>query len=219
MKNMIEIFEKDTADHELKIIVDSGVNRILEFRNKNGSSNQFFNVMQVKNRICFTGDMGEFVFTNHNDDMLAWFHDNTSLTYIAEKCRTGGTRKFDEDSAKESIKMMVDDFCNDNLYDYDESGCDDGDDDNFEVALARWQQDLYDEVIDELDFESDEAFHRSAYDLSVRVNDSIKFEIDVCDGIGCMEYTGHFKWCVAAMNKVAELYFSSKEEIESHGND
>lgn len=217
MESIISSFEKDIANHELKIIVDSGVNRILEFRNKNGSSNQFFIVMQARGRICFTGGMGEFVFTNHNDDMLAWFHDNMSLSYIAEKCRTGGTRKFDEDSAKESIKMMVDDFCNDHLYDYDESGCDDGDDDNFEVALASWQQDLYEEVIDELDFESDETFHRSAYDLSVKVNDNMKFEIDACDGIGCMEYTQRFKWCVAAMNKVAELYFSMDKESSCEG--
>ncbi len=212
MESIINIFEKDIADHELEVIVDSGVNRILEFRNKNGSSNQFFIVMQAKGRICFTGDMGEFVFTNHDADMLAWFHGNMSLSYVAEKCRTGGTRKFNEDSAKESIKMMVDDFCTDYIYDYSESGCDDEDDDNFEVALANWQQSLYDEVLDDLDFESEEAFYRTAYSLSVRVDDSMKFEIDACDGIGCMEYTGHFKWCVAAMNKVADLYFSMDKE-------
>lgn len=212
MESIINTFEKDIVDHELEIIVDSGVNRILEFRNKNGSSNQFFIVMQAKGRICFTGDMGEFVFTNHNADMLAWFHDNMSLSYIAEKCRTGGTREFNEDSAKESIKMMVDDFCRDYIYDYSESGCNDEDDDNFEVALANWQQSLYDEVLDNLDFESEETFHRSAYNLSVRVDDSMKFEIDVCDGIDCMEYTPRFKWCVLAMNKVAELYFSIDKE-------
>ena len=212
MESIIKIFNKDIADHELEVIVDNGVNRILEFRNKNGSSNQFFIVMQAKGRICFTGDMGEFVFTNHDADMLAWFHGNMSLSYVAEKCRTGGTRKFDEDSAKESIKMMVDDFCTDYIYDYSESGCDDEDDDNFEVALANWQQSLYDEVLDDLDFESEEAFYRTAYNLSVRVDDSMKFEIDACDGIGCMEYTGHFKWCVAAMNKVADLYFSMDKE-------
>lgn len=214
MESIINIVNKETADHELEIIVDSGVNRILEFRNKNGSSNQFFIVMQARGRICFTGDMGEFVFTNHDADMLAWFHGNMSLSYIAEKCRTGGTRKFDEDSAKESIKMMVDDFCRDYIYDYSESGCDDDDDDNFEDALANWQQSLYDEVLDDLDFESEDAFYRTAYNLSVRVDDSMKFEIDACDGIGCMEYTGHFKWCVAAMNKVAELYFSMNKESD-----
>lgn len=215
MERMINIFEKDIADHELEVIVDSGVNRILEFRNKNGSSNQFFIVMQARGRICFTGDMGEYVFTNHNEDMLAWFHGNMSLSYIAEKCRTGGTRKFDEDSAKESIKMMVDDFCRDYIYDYAESSCDDENDDNFEAALASWQQDLYDEAIDELDFENESTLNQTAYDLSIRVNDNISFGIDTSEGIGCMEYTGHFKWCVAAMNKVAELYFSSKEELPS----
>lgn len=187
MESMINIFEKDIADHELKIIIDNGVNRIIEFRNKNGSLNQFFIVMQAKGRICFTGDMGDFIFTNHDNDMLDWFHGNMSLSHIAEKRRTDDTRKFDEDSAKESIKMIVDDFCRDYIYDYIESGCDDENDDNFENALASWQRDLYHEVIDELDFEDDEAFNRYAYDLSVKVNDSIKFEIDVCDGIDCME--------------------------------
>ena len=168
--------------------------------------------MQAKGRICFTGDMGEYVFTNHNADMLAWFHDNMSLSYIDEKCRTGGTRRFSEDSAKETIKTMVDDFCTDHIYDYAESGCNDEDDSNFKVALANWQQDLYDEVIDELYFEGDEVFHLSAYNLSIRISDSMKFEIDAGDGIDCMEYTNNFKWCVAAMNKVAELYFSTDKE-------
>lgn len=213
MNALKEIFERDTANHALEIIVDSGVNRILEFRNKNGSSSQFFIVMQAKGRICFTGDMGDYVFTNHNADMLAWFNDNMSLIYIDEKCRTGGNRRFSEDSAKETIKTMVDDFCTDHIYDYAESGCNDGDDSNFEVALANWQQDLYDEVIDELCFEGDEAFHLSAYNLSIRINDSMKFEIDVGDGIDCMEYTGRFKWCVLAMNKVAELYFNKNKEV------
>lgn len=212
MSDFLEMFERDVANHELEVIVDSDVNRILEFRNRNGSSNQFFIVMQARGRICFTGDMGEFVFTNHNADMLAWFHDNMSLNYIDEKCRAGITKEFNEDSAKESIKMMVDDFCRDCIYEYAESGCDDEDDDNYEVDLANWQRSLYDEVVDELDFESEETFHRSAYNLSIRVDDSMKFEIDVCDGIDCMEYTQRFKWCVAAMNKVAELYFDMNSE-------
>lgn len=213
MNKWIEVFERDIADHELEVIVDSGVNRILEFRNKNGSSNQFFIVMQARGRICFTGDMGEFVFTNHDGDMLAWFHDNMSLSYIDEKCRAGITKEFNEDLAKESIKMIVDEFCRDCIYDYAESGCDDEDDDNYEVALANWQRSLYGEVVDELDFESEETFHRSAADLSIRVDDSMKFEIDICDGIDCMEYTQRFKWCVLAMNKVAELYFNMNSEV------
>ena len=42
MESIINSFEKDIANHALEIIFDNGVNRILEFRNKNGSSNQFF---------------------------------------------------------------------------------------------------------------------------------------------------------------------------------
>jgi len=207
MEKITNSFEKDTANHELEIMVDSGVNRILEFRNNNGSSNQFFIIMQAKNRICFTGDMGDFVFTNHNDDMLAWFHNNISLSYIDEKCRTDGNLKYDEDSAKLSIKMMVDDFCRHYIDEYAGDDCDD--DFDFEVSLAGWQQDLYDEVIDEIDFENEDAFNRTAYDLSIIVNDSMKFEIDAPDGIDCREYTHRFKWCVLAINKVADLYFTT----------
>lgn len=211
MKKMIEIFEKDTADHELKIIFDSGVNRILEFRNKNGSSNQFFIVMQARDRICFTGDMGEFVFTNHNDDMLAWFYDNTSLSYIAEKCRAGVTRKYNEDVAKASIRMMVDDYCSDYFYDY--IG-DDGAISTSEDSMKEdWADELYEEVISEIDFENEWTLHQTASDLSIDIKNRLHFDIDTSKGISSESYTNHFKWCIAAMNKVAELYFTEKEEL------
>ncbi len=212
MSDLIEVFERDIADHELEVIVDSGVNRILEFRNKNGSSNQFFIVMQAKGRICFTGDMGEFVFTNHNEDMLAWFHDNMSLSYIDEKCRAGVTRKYSEDVAKANIRMMVDDYCSDYFYDY--IG-DDGVVSTSEGSMTEdWADELYEEVIGEIDFENEWTLHQTASDVSIDINNRLHFDIDTSEGINSESYTNSFKWCVLAMNKVAELYFSEKEEFD-----
>lgn len=212
MKKIIEMFEKEIADHELKVIIDNGVNRILEFRNKNGSSNQFFNVLQTRNHICFTGDMGDFVFTNHNEDMLAWFHGNMSMAYINEKCRAGETRDYSEDTAREGIESMVTDFC----YDYKDDFF--NDEDFKESQYDEWRNELLEDVLGDLDFENEFTLHDSAYSLSVRVNDSIKFEIDTSDGLSCRGYTHRFNWCVLAMNKAAELYFSKDKNIEILGN-
>ena len=215
MESITNGFEKDIANHELKIIVDSGVNRILEFRNKSGSSNQFFIVMQAKGRICFTGDMGEFVFTNHNDDMLAWFHGNMSLSYIAEKCRTGGTKKYCEDTALESIKNEVGHFCADYIDDYIEYNEKyQSDEFSVEDVIEIWNEELCNEVVSEIDFENEWTLHDSASDVSITINHNL-FEIDISEGIHSEAYTNRFKWCVAAMNKVAELYFDKNKEQSS----
>lgn len=213
MESIINSFEKDIADHELEIIVDSGVNRIFEFRNKNGSSNQFFIVMQAKGRICFTGDMGDFVFTNHNVDMLAWFHGNMSLSYIAEKCRTGGTKKYCEDTARDSIKNEIGHFCADYIDVYiDDNEKYQSDDFSVDDVIEIWNEELCSEVISEIDFENEYTLHDSAQNISVEINSYLSFEIDTSEGIHSESYTNRFKWCVAAMNKVAELYFSKEKE-------
>lgn len=209
VESIINSFEKDIANHELEIIVDSGVNRILEFRNKNGSSNQFFIVMQARGRICFTGDMGEFVFTNHNDDMLAWFHGNMSLSYIDEKCRTGGTKKYCEDTAANSLKSLVREYCYDHISDYVDS--DEDHDIDEETTVDDWSNELYEEVASEIDFENEWTLHQTASDVSIDIKNRLHFDIDTSEGISSESYTTRFKWCVAAMNKVAELYFNTDE--------
>lgn len=208
MEELLKQFENDIADHELEVITDNGVNRIMRFKNKDGSSNQYFDILQTNGKLCYSGDMGDFIFTNHNNDMLAWFNGNTSLSYISEKCRTGGTKEYSEDRARNHIEMMVNDFCFDHIDDYiTRENYEDEEEDKGDLLTA-WQGNLYVEVVSNIDFENEATLHETAYDLTVVATDSIKFEIDTSEGLDCREYTHRFKWCVLAINKVAELYYT-----------
>ena len=210
LTKVVDRFEQDTVNHELEVLIEDGVNRILRFKDKSGSSINHFYVMQTQGKICYTGDMGDYVFTNHNKDMLAWFHNNMSLSYIAEKCRTGSIYEYCKDLALESIKHEVSSFCESYIDEYV------GDDDvDMDAALDKWTEDLANEVLSEIDFENEFTVHTSAYSVSTQVTNYLKFEIDTSDGINCNEYTYRYLWCVLAMNKVAELYFKSVSEANN----
>lgn len=213
MEKVTKRFEEDIANHELEVIIEDGVNRILRFKDKSGSSIYHFYVMQTHGKLCFSGDMGDFVFKNHNADMLAWFHGNMSLGYIKEKCHAGATKKYSEEAAKQSIECQVENFCDCYLDDYVEGQHlnEDEDDYDLEVVRASWIENIYQEAISYVDFENEYTLHNSAGDVSIKITDELSFEVDTSEGLSCYESTYHFLWCVLAMNKVAELYFSNKE--------
>ena len=218
MKDMIERFEQDTAEHELNVIVDDGVNRIMKFA-KAGTSCYSVSVLQTNNRICFTGDMGEFVFVNHNNDMLAWFHGNESLSYIAEKCRAGDKHEYNEAIAKESVEMRVNDFCTDYMCEYLDLKYPELDINELSVSelgskQGSWETILNIQSSNNINYENEYTFYQSVSDLEIELNLSSNFTIDISDGLPCRDYTNRFKWCVAAMNKIAKIYFTEKEVID-----
>lgn len=214
MKDVLERFDYDTEDHQLQVIVDEGVNRILKFANKNGSRCYSVSVMQTRHNICFTGDMGSFVFANNNEDMLGFFMDNLSLSYISEKCRAGIKSEYSEDLAKEAIKCEVTDFCGDYIDDHIEH-CTDIDIETLgreyiSKKQSQWEVVLYNQALRSINFENEYTFYQSVSDLEVEATPSLNFTIDICDGLPCRDYTHRFKWCIAAMNKIAALYFDKK---------
>ena len=217
MKDMIERFELDTEDHELQVIVESNNHRIMKFA-KPGTSCYSVSVMQTSGKICFTGDMGEFVFTNHDADMLAWFHDNMGLSYISEKCRAGDKSEYREDMAKEAIKCQVTDFCADYIDDYIEH-CTDIDietlgREDISKKQSQWESVLYNQTLKNINFENEYTFYQSVSDLKLAITPSLDFTIDIGDGLPCKGFTYRFKWCVLAMNKIAYLYFNKKASMK-----
>ena len=104
-------FLGDVANHEMTIIRDEGVNRHLRFK-KPGTSAYYFDIITWPGNLCFTGDMGTFVFSRI-DDMFAFFRmddrdwnknpNGLSINpgYWSEKItattRHGGHEEWDED--------------------------------------------------------------------------------------------------------------------------
>lgn len=218
MKDMIDSFELNTEDHELQVIVEKDNHRIMKFA-KRGTNCFSVTVMQTRGKICFTGDMGEFVFVNHNADMLAWFRDNTSLAYIAEKCRAGNYSEYSEVMAKESIEMRVNDFCTDYMCEYLDLKYPELDINELSVSELGSKQGSWEVVLNNqskrnINFENEYTFYQSVSELEIELNLSSNFTIDISDGLPCKDYTDRFKWCVLAMNKIAFLYFNKKVSMK-----
>jgi hypothetical protein len=72
-------FLKDVANHRMYILRDDGIYRHLQFQTP-GTSDQFFDLHTWPGGLCYTGDMGTFVF-ERLPDMFKFFRS-------AEECRT-----------------------------------------------------------------------------------------------------------------------------------
>lgn len=64
-------FEKDIADHTMRVLLDQGVYRHLRFQ-KHGSSGHWFELVTWPGHLSITGDMGSFTFARL-EDMFQFF--------------------------------------------------------------------------------------------------------------------------------------------------
>lgn len=111
-----ERFLGDVAKHEMSVIRDDGVNRHVRFKEP-GTINQYFDLITWPGHLCYTGDMGTYVFERATD-MFDFFRtprraDGTlriNLGYWTEKLiavdgnRGGGKVKvFDESKFRRVI--------------------------------------------------------------------------------------------------------------------
>ena len=105
-------FLRDTKDHQIKILKDDGVYRHLSFTN-NGSSVYRFDLITWPWCLCYTGDMGTYVF-RRLEDMLCFFRGELKInsSYWAEKLeavdRCDGLKEWSEESFEESVKYDFD---------------------------------------------------------------------------------------------------------------
>lgn len=76
-------FLKDVAKHQMTIIHEDGLHRHVRFRNPD-SSNMFFDLITWPGALCYTGDMGTYVFRRLTD-MFEFFRTNAKSPYLAKK--------------------------------------------------------------------------------------------------------------------------------------
>lgn len=86
----VESFLQDVAKHRMKVLCDDGLYRHISFH-KPGTNDMYFDLLTWPDHLCFTGDMGTYVFTRVVD-MFTFFRAHVSgelkpnLSYWAEKC-------------------------------------------------------------------------------------------------------------------------------------
>jgi hypothetical protein len=111
-------FLKDISEHRMEILHDDGERRHLRFSRPNTRIYQF-DLLTWPGFLCYTGDMGCFVFSRTRD-MFDFFRTSAegglriNPKYWAEKCqavdRTGGIETFSPDRAEKVINDYLDDF-------------------------------------------------------------------------------------------------------------
>lgn len=96
-----EHFLDDIQNHQLTIIRDQGVHRHLRFKKPN-TIDRYFDLITWPGHLCYTGDMGSYLFSRLPDMFEFFRSDNSRVNpdYWAEKVlaadRQSGIDEFDE---------------------------------------------------------------------------------------------------------------------------
>lgn len=113
-----ERFLRDVAQHELTIVRDDGVNRHLRFQEP-GYYTMHFDLITWPGYLCYTGDMGTYVFRRLKD-MFEFFRTKglrINPGYWGEKLEAvdscDGYRQWSQDKFRQRIREDFDDWLKD----------------------------------------------------------------------------------------------------------
>jgi len=172
MKITQETFENDVENHEMTIELDNGVHRSLYF-GAPGTSIQHFRINTWPGHLCFSGDMGTFVF-NRTQDMFRFFRGGRiNLGYWSEKVQAedcnSGVMEYSPDTLRKRVEDRIEDDPN-------------------KIEIMN-DLDMYLSS----DYTADEAFRMISEQAGM--ND---FLTDMSSGC-YKEYTTRFRWCCHAI--------------------
>lgn len=221
-----ERFLRDVAEHAMTVIRDDGVIRHLRFA-KPGTGCMHFDLITWPGILCYTGDMGTYVFQRTTDMFEFFRHDRAynqsrgrklsiNLGYWTEKLiaidgsRHGGkVKEFDD----EKFKRVINEYRVDWMRDAKERGTLDKD-----GRRELWEA-VEDEVIGVLDDGGDRAQY-AAYDFNHTAPSDAQrrgWQFDDLFEHDFTEYTHSIIWCCYALAWGIEKYDQSKVAIAPEG--
>lgn len=214
-------FKKETATHEMDVLLDSGTYRHLRFR-RPGTYCMGFDITTWPGYLAITGYMGAAVFCR-TEDMFKFFrakpahHERDGGLHInegywAEKCQAndGDQKQFDPDMHAKFVRERFDEYMADQNLDEIENG----------HALAA---DLWDEiergVLDA--HTTDHAIHLAGAFEPEKFSDiheafgDFRFH-DYWDCASSLEsYTYHFTWRLYAIAHAIKTYDEREQAVTS----
>ena len=217
-------FLHDVREHKMVIARDDGVHRHIIFK-RPSSGIMHFEMLTWPGKLCYSGDIGTFVF-ERLPDMFEFFrtdrihrspNEGTGLAinpgYWAEKLvsvckREGGPSVFDEEAFRGHLKEAYDDWVNENKPE--------GNDTDPEVAAFKGQSERLWEALKEDVF-------TCCYDGEVRARDAATrfhheetgFRITDVWEWRCQRYTYEYLWCCYALAWGVLQYDQEKAQIPS----
>ncbi|PAM73187.1 hypothetical protein CEK00_04890 [Stenotrophomonas maltophilia] len=220
-------FLADTATHALRILVDDGVHRHLQFR-RPGTYSYGFDIVTWPGHLAISGDMGTAVF-NRLHDMFEFFrakpaeHEKAGGLFVndgywAEKCvaNDGEKKEFSADLFRALVTRLFKEYVEERADPEDPA---DPDDSTPEWVARLWQE-LEREVL------SDSEDHDA---LSNAINAMSDFEPDDPDysdfritdaweyASSLQQYTFHFLWRLYAIARAVRAYDDAADAAEPTG--
>lgn len=173
-------FLKDVAEHTMHIAIDNGNHRHVTFA-KPGTWCMSFQLITWPGYLCYTGDMGTFVF-RRLDDMFEFFRDHKdegklriNLGYWAEKLEATDRGSGHEQWSEDKFRAVIEGYFED------------------EPPSPELRQAIDEEVLSRIDDGQHEAY-RAANDFE---HDGFTFT-DLWDH-DFTEYSYRFIWCCYAL--------------------
>lgn len=202
-------FLKDVAEHKMEIIRDDGVNRHVRFKAPS-TYNMHFDLVTWPGYLCYTGDMGTYVF-KRTEDMFCFFRTdkgdfnfnrNGGLSvnrgYWGEKLesidRSSGYKEYSEEKFKSIVNETVDEYIEENGWAVAGTNA-------IELRDAVFQDVLCCAETDHDAWEAARDFNHEGFQF----HDF--WEHDLTD------YTFHFIWCCYALAWGIEQYDKQKEQV------
>ncbi len=179
-KLVTERIGKDLKDHVVTVLHADGLHRRWRCMAP-GTWNMGFEIITWPGSICYTGDMGDYLFQRTND-MIAFMRGSCmSYSYAAEKCvaHDGRLSQFSEELFHQALKDRVEES-------------DDGMVTVFRHGERRREpiQPMIDEIISAYDINNDQ--HAA---LEAMYNSGLWD----CEVPQCQTWTVHFLWCLHAI--------------------
>lgn len=186
-EDVAQRFPRDVAEHQLRVIRCDGVDRHLRFQ-KPGTYCMGFDILTWPGHLCFTGDMGTFVFSRV-EDMLTFFRgERINPSYWSEKVLAAdrdGVKEYVADLFRESVRERL-----------KEAG-----------ASRGVRQAVTDEVLSAAD-DGEQMALSAAFNFE---HDGFRFE-DVSE-IHCRDYTYRFMWCCHALPWAIAQFDAAQQPI------
>lgn len=193
-----DTFKRDVACHKLQIFRDDGVNRHIRFKAP-GTMCMHFDLLTWPGYLCYTGDMGTYVF-RRLDDMFAFFRRRDSrpefeidLRYWAEKLEAldrAGVTAYSAGVFRSAILESLQSYC-----------------DGEEFTEAE-REAIFSEVDTEVLQNADDEYQAMRSALDFQHGDRNVFE-----GFwetDYKEYTHRFLWCCHALEWAIGVYDAAK---------
>lgn len=114
-----ESFLKDVENHQVKIINSNGVNRHIRLFSSKDPGNMWYDLTTWQGHICYSGDMGTYIFSRYGtDDMFNFFRRNElsiNPSYWGEKLQAidphSGYKEYSQELFIKIVKENLEEYC------------------------------------------------------------------------------------------------------------